>query len=70
MLEIKFNEHILYPGQSVFSGNVGIHLTSWGEFDKNLLGLVVLDENDEILWGTPWDGSGIILNQEYANAQR
>jgi len=70
MLEIKFNEHILYPGQSVFSGNVGIHLTSWGEFDKNLLGLVVLDKNDEILWGTPWDGSGIILNQEYANAQR
>lgn len=70
MLEIAFNEHILYPGQNVFSGNIGVHLKNWDEFDKRLLGLVVVDENEEILWGTPWDGSGVTLNQEYANAQR
>lgn len=70
MLEIAFNEHILYPGQKVFSGNIGVHLKNWDEFDKRLLGLVVVDENEEILWGTPWNGSGIMLNQEYANAQR
>ena len=70
MLEIVFDEHILYPGQSVFSGNIGIHLRNWNEFDKSLLGLVVVDENGEILWGTPWNGSGVVLNQEYANVQR
>lgn len=70
MLEITFNEHILYSGQDVFSGNIGIHLEDWNEFDKSLLGLVVVDENGEILWGTPWDGSGIIHNQEYANVQK
>ena len=70
VLEIAFNEHILYPGQSVFSGNIGIHLKNWDEFDKGLLGLVVVDENGEILWGSPWNGSGIVLNQEYANVQR
>lgn len=70
MLEIAFNEHILYPGQDVFSGNIGVHLNNWDEFDKRLLGLVVVDENEEILWGTPWNGSGVILDQEYANVQR
>ena len=70
MFEIVFDEHILYPGQSVFSGNIGIHLRNWNEFDKSLLGLVVVDENGEILWGTPWNGSGVVLNQEYANVQR
>ncbi|MCF0216119.1 MAG: hypothetical protein HUK21_06560 [Fibrobacteraceae bacterium] len=70
MLEIAFNEHILYPGQSVFSGNIGIHLKNWNKFDKSLLGLVVVDENGEILWGSPWNGSGVVLNQEYANVQR
>ncbi len=69
MLEISFNEHILYPGQDVFSGNIGIHLENWNNFDKNLLGLIVVDESGEILWGTPWNGSGTIINQEYANAQ-
>lgn len=70
MLEIAFNEHILYAGQNVFSGNIGIRLKNWNEFDKSLLGLVVVDENGEILWGTPWNGSGVVLNQEYANVQR
>ncbi len=70
MLEIAFNEHILYAGQNVFSGNIGIRLKNWNEFDKSLLGLVVVDENGEILWGTPWNGSGTVLNQEYANVQR
>jgi len=45
-------------------------LKNWNEFDKSLLGLVVVDENGEILWGTPWNGSGTVLNQEYANVQR
>jgi hypothetical protein len=69
MLEMTFDKYILYPGQSVFSGNVGIHLTDWQEFDKKLQGLVVVDENDEILWGTPWNGNGTFVQEEYVNAQ-
>lgn len=67
MFEIAFDKHILYPGQNVFSGNIGIRLTNWESFGKTLLGLVVLDENGEILWGTPWNGTGISLKVEYAN---
>lgn len=69
MLEMTFDKYILYPGQSVFSGNVGIHLTDWQEFDKKLQGLVVVDENDEILWGTPWNGNGTFVQEEYVNVQ-
>lgn len=42
-----------------FLGGVGDALTfnSWNAaFDKSLLGLVVVDSDGEILWGTPWDG--------------
>ncbi len=69
MFEIAFDEHILYPGQEVFSGNIGIRLTNWEEFDKQFLGLVVVDENKEILWGTPWNGTGISAKVEYANVR-
>ena len=69
MFDIVFDEHILYPGQDVFSGNIGIHLTGWENFDKRLLGLVVVDENGEILWGTPWNGTDDSVKVEYANVQ-
>ena len=68
-LEIAFDSHILYPGQSVSSGNIGMHLTDWGAFNKELLGLVVVDSNGEILWGTPWNGSGVIKYLELANVR-
>lgn len=67
--EITFNKYILYPGQDVFSGNLGIHLTNWEEFDKQLLGLIVIDENGEILWGTPWNGKSDLQEIEYATLQ-
>lgn len=68
-LEIAFDSHILYPGQSVSSGNIGVHLTDWSAFGKELLGLVVVDSNGEILWGTPWDGSGVIKYLELADVR-
>ena len=70
VLEITFKEHILYPGREIFSGNIGIHLTNWNEFDKVLLGLVVVDENGDILWGSPWNGNGAISKDEYAGLQK
>lgn len=70
VLEITFKEHILYPGREIFSGNIGIHLANWNEFDKVLLGLVVVDENGDILWGSPWNGDGAISKYEYASLQK
>ena len=59
MVELNFNKHILYAGKQTFGGKFGIHLTNWADFNKEMLGLVVVDESGEIIWGSPWDGSGV-----------
>lgn len=59
MVEVNFNKHILYAGKQTFGGKFGIHLTNWNPFNKDMLGLVVVDESGEIIWGDPWDGSGV-----------
>ena len=66
--EIIFDKYVLYPGQKTVSGNIGIHLTDWTSFDKTLLGLVLLDETGEILWGVPWNGNDETLYPEYVYA--
>ena len=59
-MELTFDKHILYAGQQVFSGNIGIHLEHWEDFSKEMLGLVVIDETGDIIWGNSWNGSGVV----------
>ncbi len=59
-VELTFDKHILYAGQQVFSGNIGIHLEHWEDFSKEMLGLVVIDETGDIIWGNSWNGSGVV----------
>jgi len=51
MLDLHFNKHILYPGDSISEGNVGLHLADWSLFDKTVCGIVLKDKDGNILFG-------------------
>jgi hypothetical protein len=51
MLDMHFNQHILYPGESVSEGNIGLRLTDWSAFDRLVCGVVLRDDNGNILFG-------------------
>jgi len=51
MLDMYFDKHILYSGDSVSEGNVGLHLTDWSNFDKTVCGIVLKDKDGNILFG-------------------
>ncbi|MDR2594049.1 MAG: putative lipase [Fibromonadaceae bacterium] len=51
MLDMHFNKHILYPGDSISEGNIGLHLTDWSAFDKTVCGIVLKDKEGNILFG-------------------
>jgi hypothetical protein len=51
MLDMHFDEHILYPSDSVSEGNIGLHLTDWSLFDKTVCGIVLKDKDGNVLFG-------------------
>jgi hypothetical protein len=51
MLDMRFDKHILYSGDSVSEGNIGLHLTDWSLFDKTVCGIVLKDKDGNVLFG-------------------
>jgi len=51
MLDMRFDKHILYSGDSVSEGNIGLHLTDWSNFDKTVCGIVLKDKDGNVLFG-------------------
>jgi hypothetical protein len=51
MLDMHFDEHILYPSDSVSEGNIGLHLADWSNFDKTVCGIVLKDKDGNVLFG-------------------
>lgn len=53
-LGMNFNKFILYPGESVTEGDVGVHLKDWSAFDKTVCSIALLDaENNEVYGSVP-----------------
>jgi len=52
VLDMLFNQHILYGGESVVEGNVGLNLLNWVPFDKTILGMALVSEDGRILYGS------------------
>ena len=50
-LDLSFNEYILYPGDSVIEGNVGVHLKDWSAFDKTVCGIALMDSDGNVVYG-------------------
>ena len=56
-LTFDFDEYILYPGESAASGNVAC--LRIGAPWTRPLGMVIWDENGNVIYGTPWNGDGV-----------
>jgi len=50
-LDMHFYKHILYSGDSVSEGNIGLHLADWSNFDKTVCGIVLKDKDGNTLFG-------------------
>jgi len=50
-LDMYFDKHILYSGDSLSEGNIGLHLTDWSNFDKTVCGIVLKDKDGNVLFG-------------------
>lgn len=59
VFDMNFNKHILYAGQTVVEGNVGLNLNDWSAFDKSFLGMALIDENGNIIYGAKVEPSAI-----------
>ncbi|WP_405327741.1 esterase/lipase family protein [Fibrobacter sp.] len=51
-LVMSFKKFILYPGESVKEGDVGVHLKDWSTFDKTVCGMALLDAEDNVIFGS------------------
>lgn len=51
-LVMNFNKYILYPGESVNEGDIGVHLKDWSSFDKTVCGIALLDADDNVIFGS------------------
>jgi hypothetical protein len=51
VLDLNFNKHILYSGDSVSEGNIGLNLMDWSSFDKTVCGIALKDKDGNILYG-------------------
>ncbi|WP_173473330.1 triacylglycerol lipase [Fibrobacter succinogenes] len=51
-LVMSFKKFILYPGESVNEGDVGIHLKDWSTLDKTVCGMALLDAEDNVIFGS------------------
>jgi len=50
-LDVYFNKYILYPGQTIVEGDMGINLVDWSDFDKTQVGLILVDAKIKFLAG-------------------
>ena len=50
-LDLRFNEYVLYPGDSVIEGNIGVHLKDWSVFDKTVCGIALIDTDGNVIYG-------------------
>ncbi len=50
-LDLHFDKHMLYPGDSASEGNIGLHLTDWSLFDKTVCGIALKDKDGNVLFG-------------------
>lgn len=50
-LDLFFDKYILYPGESVEEGNIGLHLIDWSVFDKTVCGIVLTDSEGNVIFG-------------------
>lgn len=50
-LDLRFNEYVLYPGDSVIEGNIGVHLKDWSVFDKTVCGIALIDSDGNVVYG-------------------
>jgi hypothetical protein len=50
-LDLYFDRFILYPGESVEEGNVGLHLMDWSPFDKTVCGIALIDAEENVAYG-------------------
>ena len=50
-LDLFFNEYILYSGDYVIEGNIGIHLKDWSVFDKTVCGIALIDSDGNVVYG-------------------
>jgi len=64
MLDMHFNKHILYPGDSVSEGNIGLRLTDWSLFDKTVCGAALKDKDGNVLFGREPNAVECELNEE------
>lgn len=51
-LKLHFTDYILYPGQTIEDGAVGLHLIDWSTFDKNVCGFAVTDSDGNIIFSS------------------
>ncbi len=50
-LDLFFGRYLLYPGDSVSEGDVGLHLTDWSAFDKTVCGIALTDSEGNVIYG-------------------
>lgn len=76
-LDILFDRHILYVGDTVTEGNIGLHLNDWSDFDKTVCGIALLDSNENVIYGKipsvesceAYDGPNL-LKMQYARRKK
>ncbi len=51
-LKLFFNKYILYPGDSIQEGDIGLHLIDWSTFDKTVCGIALIDSENNIIFGS------------------
>ena len=50
-LDLFFGQYLLYPGDSVSEGDIGLHLTDWSAFDKVVCGIALTDSEGNVVYG-------------------
>lgn len=50
-LDLYFDRFVLYSGESVEEGNVGLHLMDWSAFDKTVCGIALIDAEENTIYG-------------------
>ncbi len=76
-LDILFDRHILYVGDTVTEGNIGLHLNDWSDFDKTVCGIALLDSDENVIYGKipsvesceAYDGPNL-LKMQYARRKK
>lgn len=51
-MDLYFDKHILYAGDGVQEGNVGLRLEDWSTFDKTVCGIALVDFEGNVIFGS------------------